>query len=102
MAKKQAAPSRHEAELDAAFSEEKISVRDLVATVNETRKSAMRYSTKDGEPVGPDHAMRAKMAVVLLELRGLPSKSTGSVAPAAKSIGEALSAVEPASEDPLA
>ncbi len=100
--KKAIAPSKHEADLDAAFASEGISIRDLVATVNETRKGAMRFSTKDGEPIGPDHATRAKTAMFLLELRGLPSKSTGSAAPQAKSIGEALGAPEPEPEDPLA
>lgn len=99
MGKSAPAPSKYAAELEAAFRDEGITVRDVVATVNAVRKDAMRYSTKDGEPTGPDHATRAKMAVVLLDLMGLPAKSSAVPTPA--SIKDILRATGQETEDEL-
>lgn len=82
-------------ELDAAFQAEGITVHELVKTLNETRTEAMRYSTKDGAPVGPDHVTRGKMAVELLGLLGLPAKSGAAEAP--KSILDQIQASDRAS-----
>lgn len=93
-------PSKYAAQLDAALEHHGITVSEVVATINTTRKDAMRYSTKDGEATGPDHATRAKMAVVLLDLMGLPSKTGAAAAPT--SIKDLLTAaVAPEPEEDL-
>jgi hypothetical protein len=73
-------------ELSTALEQEGVTLRDLVKTLNDTRKGAMRV-TKDGNET-PDHAARFKAAVELLAL--MPKGKAQSIADATKSLAEDL------------